>query len=233
MSKILIIEDDTAIGTGLVKALEKVGFSTVLATDGERGLHEANVCRPDLIIMDIMMPAMNGFEVTTEIRRLGHSVPIIVLSARSATADKIRGLNLGADDYLTKPFDIDELVARINRKLKVGSENVIYFGKYSFDCSERLARNSLTQEIIDFLPKELLIVEYMISRPNRLISRDMIINHVWGDDYDGTDRTVDNYIVGIRKKLGQGYILTIRGQGYRFICQGDNMVTEAGNCHDD
>ncbi len=215
--KIIVIEDDKIISNGLRQALTKEGYDVKCAFDGDSGLYMVKTEKPDLVILDIMMPHMNGFEVTTEVRRLGDSVPIIILSARVETKDKIRGLDLGADDYMTKPFDLDELLARVRRQLRRELENDEDIGELIYSWKNRSLLNPATKEIMTLTSKERVLLEFFLRRKNQIITREQILDGVWGADYDGTDRTVDNVIVSLRKKIGTQFLLTERGLGYRFV----------------
>jgi DNA-binding response OmpR family regulator len=215
MRRILVVEDDRIIADGLAQALRAEGYEVVVARDGQAGLHEAQVCRPDLLIVDVMMPHLNGFELTTELRRRGDRTPIIVLSARTETKDKIRGLDLGADDYLAKPFEIDELLARVRRRLDVDASRTSVVGAGIFDWQTSQLFDG-DGRVVPLLGKELLLLSYFLKRPRQIVSREQIIGTVWGDSYEGSDRTVDNFVAGLRKKIGQDQIATVRGLGYRF-----------------
>lgn len=215
MSKVLIIEDDKIISDGLKQALEDEGYEVKCAYDGENGLFMIRTESPELVILDIMMPNMNGFEVTTEVRRQGDSVPIIVLSARTESLDKIRGLDLGADDYVTKPFDLDELMARVRRFLKKQADQEHEFGEFNYNWKERILTKKGCAVLLQ--SKERMLLEFFLKRLNQIVSREQILDGVWGSDYDGTDRTVDNMIVALRKKVGAKHLITERGLGYRFV----------------
>ncbi len=215
MFKILIIEDDLIISNGLKKAFEYEQYNTIQAHDGEEGVYIAKTQNPDLIILDVMMPYLNGFEVVTELRRVGENVPIILLSARVHKEDKIRGLDLGADDYVEKPFDLDELLARVRRFLNK-EKKIIRIGNCTYDS---IAQKLMDEKnnLITINAKERLLIEYFVKHQNMILTREQIILAVWGDDYDGTDRTVDNFILNLRKKIGKENIITERGAGYRFV----------------
>lgn len=217
MIRILVVEDDLVISKGLRLALESEGYEVILAYDGSDGLHKAKTEAPDLVILDIMMPEMNGFEVAMELRRGGDRVPIIVLSARTETADKIRGLDLGADDYVEKPFDLDELLARVRRHLGRQLELVHEFGECRYDWQLKLLQVKATGETVPLTAKERRLLEFFLRRAGQIVSREQVLDGVWGGDYDGTDRTVDNLIVKLRRKVGQDCLLTERGAGYRFV----------------
>ncbi len=213
--KILIIEDDENIQLGLKKAFERETYDVVQAFDGEDGVFLAKTENPDLIILDIMMPFMNGFEVISELRSDGSDTPIIVLSARVETQDKVRGLKLGADDYMEKPFALEELLARVYRKIGISIKEEYSFG----DCiySHKVSTLKIEEKIIDLSGKEIKLLEFLLKRDGQIVSREQIIAAVWGSDYEGTDRTVDNFILGLRKKIGKEHLLTVRGLGYRFV----------------
>ncbi len=216
MKKILVVEDDNSLAQGLLMAVRSQGWDAMRACDGEQALDMVRQSKPDLIILDIMMPRANGFEVVTELRRQGFAIPILVLSARNETRDKVRGLDLGADDYLTKPFEFDELMARVRRLLRLSPLGEVRFGNLTFDLDKKLLLDGEGTRV-SLVPKEILLLEYFLRSEGRIITRDMILNAIWGDDYDGTDRTVDNLIVSLRKKIGGTCIETVRGQGYRFV----------------
>lgn len=215
MNKILIIEDDKIISSGLRQALTNEGYEVKCAFDGDTGLYMVKTESPNLVIMDVMMPNMNGFEVTTELRRNGDQVPIIILSARTESKDKIRGLDLGADDYVTKPFELDELLARVRRFLNKENHNTDSFGEYKYDWNLRTLTSSGSALLLS--TKERLLLEFFLKRKNQIVSREQILDAVWGADYDGTDRTIDNMIVSLRKKVGAKHLITERGLGYRFV----------------
>ncbi len=214
---ILIVEDDPHIRLGLKKALQMEGYQVLEATDGEQGLWLAQTETPALIVIDIMMPRMNGFEVIAALRSDGNKTPLIVLSARTETQDKVRGLKLGADDYMEKPFALEELLARIERKIGIANLQSVTFGDYCFDFkTESLSING--QSIV-LSAKEIKLLRFLLQRTGQIVSREQIISAVWGGDYFGTDRTVDNFILGLRKKIGKEFFTTIRGMGYRFMTQ--------------
>ncbi len=214
-AKILVVEDDKHIQMGLKKSLELEGYHVEQAFDGEDGAYIARTENPDLIILDIMMPFMNGFEVISDLRGEGIDTPILVLSARTETQDKVRGIRLGADDYIEKPFSIDELLARVERKLNLSMKEEFCFGSFSFNQkTSQLIKDSVE---ISLSSKEIKMLNFFISRKDQVVSRDQIIQGVWGHHYEGTDRTVDNFILGLRKKIGKEHLSTVRGMGYRFV----------------
>ncbi len=221
---ILIVEDDASIAKGLKQNLSFEGYSVFVAPDGERGLELSLDKAPDLILLDVMMPKMNGFEVLRELRRREVDVPVIMLTAKGEEMDKVRGLDLGADDYVTKPFGLQELLARIQavlrrkRKFEKQLEKVC-FGKVVLDFAARTA--TISGKPVQMTSREFELLRFFLGREGQALERQEILNRVWGFDYFGTDRTVDNFINRLRQKLEPDpdhpiYIQTVRGVGYRF-----------------
>ena len=236
--KILIIEDDRVIARGLEQNLIFEGFDVLVAEDGEPGLELAVDRIPDLILLDLMLPRMNGFEVLRELARLEIEIPVIVLTARAEEADKLRGLGLGADDYVTKPFSLKELLARIHAVLrrKRRFERHIErtsFGEVQVDFGARAVH--LAGRPVEMTPRELDLLHFFVSREGEAQTRQEILDRVWGYDYFGTDRTVDNFINRLRRKLEPDpdhprHFVTVRGVGYRFSSgdgEGDGPDDEA------
>lgn len=221
---ILVVEDDPAISKGLEKNLRFEDYSVFVAPDGERGLELAIDKAPDLILLDVMLPKMNGFELLRELRRREIDIPVILLTAKGEEMDKVRGLDLGADDYVTKPFGLSELLARIQavlrrkRRFEKDLERVS-FGHVEIDFAARSAR--VSGKAVELTAKEFELVHFFLMREGEAIERQDILNHVWGFDYFGTDRTVDNFINRLRQKFEPNpdepqYFQTVRGMGYRF-----------------
>ena len=220
---ILIVEDDTSILRGLKMNLELEGYSVLTAEDGEKGLVLAWEEQPDLVILDVMLPKMNGFEVCKEIRRRKIDVPVLMLSAKNAEIDKIMGLDLGADDYISKPFSLREVLARVNaflrRRRSATAPASVSFGSVSVD----FATHQATREgkAVSLTTKELDLVRFFAEHEGKVLSRETILDGVWGRAYEGTDRTVDNFINRLREKLDSSdapkHFLTVRGAGYRFV----------------
>jgi DNA-binding response OmpR family regulator len=220
--RILIIEDDASIAAGLRMNLRHEGFETSLAQDGEAGLRLALDESPDLVILDIMIPAMNGFEVLRELRRRGSTAGVIMLTAKGLEEDKVLGLELGADDYVQKPFGLNELIARIHAVLRRRRQSVP--DRFAFDdvVIDRSAR-TVTKggEAVALSPRESALLLFLTDHAGRALSRDALLEGAWGLDYEGTTRTVDNFIVSLRKKLepdpdNPRHLMTVRGVGYRF-----------------
>lgn len=228
MARVLIVEDDPSIARGLRQNLRVEGYEVLLANDGKRGLEIALADRPDLVLLDVMMPGLNGFEVLRELRRLKTAVPVILLTARGEQEDKVRGLDLGADDYATKPFGLPELLARVrsvlrrHRKLE-DEEPTFCFGDVEIDFVAR----SVTRagETVKLTTREFDLLHLFVEREGAALSRDEMVNRVWGYYYEGTDRTLDNFVSRLRRKLEKDasapqHFLTVRGLGYRFVGRG-------------
>ncbi len=219
---ILIIEDDPAMLRGLKDNFSFKGYITETAGDGESGLEKILNLEPDLVILDIMLPKMNGFEVCRRTRQAGISMPIIMLTARGQEEDIVRGLNLGADDYVTKPFSIKQLLARVNAFLRryKRPENKIYeFGECKVNfISRKFYRN---EKELKLTPKEFKLLEHFIRNPGRALTRNQIMNAVWGSNILVTARSVDRCVTTLRSKIESDphhprIIHTIREIGYRF-----------------
>lgn len=222
--KILVVDDDVNICELLRLYLEKDGFDVVVANDGEDALKCAQVNNPDLILLDIMLPALDGWQVCREIRKTSN-VPIIMLTAKGETFDKVLGLELGADDYVTKPFETKEVVARIKAVLRRSSENEKTESSKEVRY-DKLRINITNYELvvdgvqIDTPPKELELIYHLASNPNRVYTRDQLLDEVWGFDYYGDSRTVDVHVKRLREKLEgvseKWSLKTVWGVGYKF-----------------
>ncbi len=227
-SRILIVEDDPAIRLGLKRSLEFEGFTVELARDGEEAIQRAFDKKPDLIVLDIMLPRVNGFEVCRTVRKYDSTIPVLILSAKGDEGDKVLGLELGADDYITKPFSIRELTARIKaalrrRKAMEGEVDTFEEEELRIDFAGQLL--SVSGEDRELSTREFKLLRHLIQNRGRVLSRDQILNKVWGYDYDGTPRTIDNFINKLRQKLGDDpthprWIQTVRGSGYKFRAGG-------------
>lgn len=213
MLKILIIEDEENIRRILKKYLSKFNITCIEAEDGKKGLDifKKNKDGIDLILMDVMMPEMDGVEATREIRKIS-DVPIIMLTAKNQDEDEIEGLEVGANDFITKPFNLDVLLLRIKKLINLDSNNNLELVK-----EQRAIRKN--GRLISLTKKEYLILEYFFENPNIILTRDQILNRVWGIDYFGDDRVVDTNIKRIRRKIDEDkkYIKTSSGTGYIFV----------------
>lgn len=222
--KILIVDDDENICELLRLYLEKDGFETIVANDGEQAVDFANKYSPDLILLDIMLPKLDGWQVCREIRKTSET-PIIMLTAKGETFDKILGLELGADDYVSKPFDTKEVIARIKAVLRRSHEkdkasqiNEVRYDKLRINLTNyELEVNGVK---IDTPPKELELIYHLASNPNRVYTRDQLLDEVWGFDYYGDSRTVDVHVKRLREKLEnvseEWCLKTVWGVGYKF-----------------
>ncbi len=219
--KILIVEDEAKFAMVLHKGLKENGYIADWAEDGELGLDMALEGAYAAIILDVMLPKKDGFEVLRGLRKAGSTVPILMLTARSSVEDRVRGLDLGADDYLPKPFDFKELLARlraVTRRPAVELRNVLKVADLELDLQSREVRRG--GDAIDLTAKELILLEYLMSRKGLALTRAMILANVWASDdaYDGGSNLVEVYINFLRKKIDQGrpvkLIQTLRGVGY-------------------
>jgi len=220
---ILIIEDDPAMRRGLKDNFAFKGYKVRTAHDGESGLNEALNAKPDLIILDIMLPGINGYEICRLIRAEGFDVPIIMLTAKGQESDIILGLNLGADDYVTKPFNIQELLARVNaflRRRRQQEIRLFKFGDFSLNLDSRQLMHREKEEVV-LTPKEFGLLALFVKRAGCALTRDEILKHVWGYDILVTARSVDRCVNTLRNKIERNpeapiFIKTIRDVGYRF-----------------
>jgi DNA-binding response OmpR family regulator len=219
--RLLLVEDEPALARGLSDTLRAQGFEVHVAEDGERGLDTALRLRPDLILLDVMLPKMNGFEVCRTVRDRGLDVPIVILTAKGQEEDIILGLNLGADDYITKPFRVGELIARARALLRRrGADRTVQrFGPCEIDMSARKVLRDGAP--IDLTAREFALLAYFASRPGRALARDTILNAVWGASVFVTPRSIDRCVATLRAKVEPDphnpiYIQTIREIGYRF-----------------
>lgn len=225
--KIVIIEDDPSILRGLQLNLGMEGYLVRSATDGETGLSLARSEKPDLVLVDVMLPRMGGFEVVRELRKDDPDLPVLILSAKGQESDKVAGLQLGADDYLVKPFGLKELLARIDALLRrrrargeTGPGRALRrAGDVELDLDARTARAQ--GKALDLTSREFDLLAYFVTHPDRVYSREQLMEAVWGARYFGTVRTVDNFIARLRAHIGDDaenprHLETVRGIGYRF-----------------
>ena len=223
--RVLVVEDDPSIAIGLRINLESEGYVVHVAEDGEDGLILARTIAPDLIVLDVMLPRRNGLEVLHDLRAEGRTMPIIILSAKAAEMDKVAGLELGAEDYVAKPFSLAELLARVRAALRRGHapaaslRRAILFGEVEVDVDARNVKRR--GEPVEMTAREFDVLVCLINERGRVLSRDDIFRRVWGPKHHGTPRTVDNFIQQLRAKLEAdpqepAHIQTVRGVGYRF-----------------
>jgi two-component system alkaline phosphatase synthesis response regulator PhoP len=224
-TRILIIEDEPAMVAGLRDNFEYEDYEVISAEDGVAGLERALADHPDLVVLDVMMPKMSGLEVCKQLRAKRPSLPIIMLTARGQEVDKVVGLELGADDYVTKPFSIRELMARVKAVLRRGSTPVGAAEIYRFSDIEVNIRSHEVRragEPVELSAKEFALLAYFIAHPAETLSRDRLLDAVWGYEHYPSTRTVDTHIVHLRQKLEKTpeeprFILTIHGAGYKFV----------------
>lgn len=217
--RILVAEDARDMNRLIVKALTKAGYSADGCFDGEEALSYLQGAEYDGVILDVMMPKMDGYELLQRLRDQGNTVPVLFLTARDAIADRVKGLDLGADDYLVKPFDFDELLARIRamtRKHAGSRSNTLSIGDLTVDIGRRIVTRGAVE--IPLLPKEFTILLYLIRNQGMVLSREQIEDRIWNYDYTGSSNNVDVYISRLRKKIDDGFsprlIHTVRGVGW-------------------
>lgn len=226
--QILLVDDDQAITDNLAPLLERSGYRVVVAADGEAALQRLNNFSPDLIVCDIIMPRMDGREMLRRMRQVGNWTPVILLTQVGSSTERAMALNEGADDYINKPFDPHELVARIRsvlRRVQTGKPSLVsaqrlVCGDLMFEREARRVR--LANKVLSLTPKAVTLLEYLMTHPDELITRDRLLDVVWGWDYAAGERAVDTRIAELRKAIQDDsanptYIETVPGQGYRFV----------------
>jgi DNA-binding response OmpR family regulator len=223
MSTILVIDDDESLRDTIGIMLEQEGFSPVLVSDGKTGYERALAVKPDLMIVDLRLPGMSGIEICKQLRAASFKTPIIVLSAVGEEVDKVLLLEIGADDYVVKPFGARELLARIRavlRRTSPEARKIAQFGTIAVDFERRIVTR--VGEPIKMTPAEYNLLSYFLQNPDRPLTRDMILNSVWGYESFPNTRTVDAHVVRLRQKLETDattprHFLTVHGVGYRFV----------------
>lgn len=220
MSRVLIVEDEPGIASFLEKGLRAEGFTTMVVEDG---LSATNVARDeafDLMILDLGLPGKDGREVLTEMRQRGERMPVIILTARKGVQDTVAGLEGGADDYVTKPFSFQEILARVRVRLRdtpTADVAVVESGRISLDLRTRKA--SVDGEEVELSAREFSLAETLMRHPGQVLSREQLLSRVWGYDFDPGSNVVDVYVGYLRRKLGDDKIQTVRGMGYRFVAE--------------
>jgi two-component system response regulator QseB len=216
MNRILIAEDEPRLASFLEKGLRSNGFVTTVAADGAKASLMARDQEFDLLVLDLGLPGKHGTEVLRELRSSGQRMPVIILTARDDVGDKVAGLEGGADDYVTKPFRFEELLARVRARLRderTVERTVLRAGEIVLDLRTR--RASTEGRTVDLTAREFTMLEVLIRHAGQVLSREQLLSHVWGYDYDPGSNVVDVYVGYLRKKLGQDSIETVRGMGYR------------------
>jgi two-component system response regulator RegX3 len=225
-ARILLVEDESSLVETVRYALDREGFSVEVARDGREALDRFHEAEPDLVILDLMLPAVSGLDVCRRIRD-SSTVPIIMVTAKDSEADKVAGLELGADDYVTKPFSVRELVSRVRAHLRrsqmvvpVANGSLLTGGPVRMDVD----RHEVTIDgaSVAFPPKEFELLETFLRSPGRLLTRELLIQRIWGDDYVGDTKTLDVHVKRVRQKIERDphdpeWLLTVRGLGYKFI----------------
>ncbi len=227
-TRILVIEDDTHIRMGLEEVLRGEGFEVATCTRGDEAIASVDKERPNLILLDVMLPGASGYDICKQLRARKNPTPILMLTAKGQEIDKVIGLDLGADDYVTKPFGVRELLARIHallRRMNAGNgeataNEIFRIGDATINSTTfQLTRGKQTE---DLTAKELKLLQIFSTHPGEVFSRDKLLNEVWGYNYYGTTRTLDQVIVQLRKKLGDNggepkHLLTVHGVGYKLV----------------
>ena len=216
MNRVLIVEDEARITSFLEKGLRANGFVTSVAADAREGLARARTGGFDLVILDLGLPDRDGMDVLSDFRETDTRTPVIILTARDDVADTVRGLESGADDYVPKPFQFEELLARVRLRLRdkrAPEPTVLRAGDASLDLRTR--RVTVGERSVELTAREFALAEMFFRHPGQVLSREQVLSHVWGYDYDPGSNVVDVYVGYLRKKLGEGRITTARGMGYR------------------
>jgi two-component system response regulator RegX3 len=224
--RILIVEDEESLADSVRYNLEREGYTVATARDGRAAIEVFRSTQPALVILDLMLPELSGLDVCRAIRAESE-VPIIMVTAKDSEADKVTGLELGADDYVTKPFSVRELISRVRANLRrsamrapVSQEDVVTGGTVAMDVSRHEVR--VQGEVVAFPPKEFELLETFLRRKGRLLTRDFLIEEVWGHDYYGDTKTLDVHVKRLRRKIERephrpAHLLTVRGLGYKFV----------------
>lgn len=221
---IMIVEDEAALLMGLEENFKAAGYEVVTASDGAVAARKAMEAKPDLILLDIMLPSMTGFEVCRKLREAKMQMPIIMITARTDEFDKLHGFEMGADDYVTKPFSINELIARVKAVLLRGNRRALtppkyQFGDFVLDMESRIL--SKKGKEITMTKTEFDLLAYFCANEGKALSRDKVMNDIWGTEYYGTQRSLDSFVASIRSKIEKKpakpeHILTVHGVGYKF-----------------
>lgn len=224
MERVLIVEDDPPLRLAMTKALKAAGYEVSTAKAGDEGLEAAMSNPPDVVLLDVMLPGMNGYEVLQKLRKHDPDLPIVMITAKGEEADKVRGLELGADEYVVKPVGLAELQARVGAALRrrrlIAKVAPVTIGALTVDFQNQTAVNA-AGEPVEMTAHEIKLLEFLLRNEGSLMPRQRILSAVWGSDYFGTDRTVDNFINRLRTKIEKDpkepvHLTTMRGAGYRF-----------------
>ncbi|GAB2800857.1 response regulator transcription factor [Streptomyces sp. NPDC054796] len=219
--RLLIVEDERRLAQSLAKGLTAEGFAVDVVHDGTEGLHRASEGDYDLIVLDIMLPGMNGYRVCAALRAAGDETPVLMLTAKDGEYDEAEGLDTGADDYLTKPFSYVVLLARVRallRRRTRGAKTSLRVGELTVEPGSQ--RVTVGEREVELTAKEFAVLEYLAVRAGEVVSKSEILDHVWDFAYDGDVNIVEVYVSALRRKVGQGWIATVRGAGYRLVDAG-------------
>ena len=224
-SRVLVVEDEEAILLGLEENLAYAGYEVLTASDGPTALETAIEELPDLVLLDIMLPGLSGFEVCRQLRDKGIEMPVIMLTARGDEFDKLHGFEMGADDYVTKPFSVDELLARVKAVLSRGrargaGPRTYEFDDVKMDLESRMVTKG--ENDVTMTRTEFDLLAYFLQNEGKALSRDRVMNDVWGTEYYGTQRSLDSFVANLRRKIEKDahnpvHILTVHGVGYKFV----------------
>jgi DNA-binding response OmpR family regulator len=218
MNRVLAVEDEPRFASFLAKGLRASGFTPTVVDDGERASLIACDDDFDLVLLDVGLPKKDGFAVLADIRRSGQQLPVIMLTMRNDLVDKVHGLTHGADDYITKPFEFEELLARIHARLqrKAGAGEPMVHSAGSVTLDLRSRRASIAGRNVELTARQFTMLEVLVRHPDQVLSREQLLSHVWGYDFDPGSNIVDVYVARLREKLAPDVIETVRGIGYRF-----------------
>ena len=215
MTRILVVDDEPHIVSLVTRSLNADGYETVVAEDGAEALERAMEPDISLVVLDVGLPSMDGFEVLRHLRDRGNSVPVIMLTARSGTSDTIEGLDAGASDYMSKPFAVAELLARVRSRLRESTSTpILTRGDVTLDVLAR--RVTVGDREVDLSAREFALAEQFLRHPGEVMTREVLLSQVWGMDFDPGSNVVDVYVRYLRAKLGPDNIVTVRGEGYRW-----------------
>ncbi len=216
MTAILIVEDEARIAAFVAAGLQAAGYTTHIESRGAGVSDVISAGGFDLLILDVGLPDLDGFDVLAQVRSAGHLIPVIMLTARRAVRDRVAGLEGGADDYLTKPFSFEELLARVRARLRAaGSDTAMVLHQGELQLDLRTRRATLAEVEVELSAREFALTEFFLRHPDQVLSREQLLSAVWGYDFDPGSNVVDVYVRYLRRKLGADVIQTVRGMGYR------------------